>query len=79
MMTLEEETIRAAKTLTVWNRSERKIVSVEIDEYDRLFEGLNPVQVCVEAGEIKLICLNRLEAIKFLTAKYELHDVNTLR
>lgn len=76
-MNLEEQTIRAARTLTVWKRSQRKLVSVEITEYSILLEGLNPKQVGVENDVIKLVTLDRLEAIKFLSAKYKLYDANS--
>lgn len=76
ILSLEEQTTRAVRLLSAWKKVKRPTISLEIKDYDQLFEGVEPVRVAIDQAtrEITLVILRKETAEKHLRKKYSLTD-----
>lgn len=75
-MDIEQQTVRAARMMSLWARNKRSIIAVEVKDYDILLEGLTPLRAGINSAtqEVTIVTVNKEAAISFLKKKYKLKD-----
>lgn len=68
--------IKAVRLLSLWIKDNRKTVSVTKREYDELLFKVPRLFVSVQegTGEVLFVTLDKVQAINFLKAEYNLHE-----
>lgn len=75
-MDIEQQTVRAARMMSLWARNKRSIIAVEVKDYDILLEGLTPLRAGINSAtqEVTIVTVNKEAAISPLKKKYKLKD-----
>lgn len=72
--------IVAARTLSAYAASPRKVISVEFSLYKLLLYKLKPIRLVIQQEEVKFVLLDRIQTINFLKNEFNLqNDMSLLR